>query len=119
MKMADGKLIKLAELQSVCPPGHINTETLEIITKNTVGAEHIELFLSEMHPGGEAEESVHPFSEHGYFMISGVGEAVVEGKRFTLHPNECLYIPPGAKHGIKPVGKNTIRVIVFMSPPRE
>lgn len=115
--MVEGKHIKLAELQPVCLPGHAKTESYEIITKNTVGAKHIEFYLSEMHPGGEAEESIHPISEHGYFMISGVGEATVEGKKFTIRPNECLYIPPGAKHGIKPIG-GPIRVIVFMAPPR-
>jgi len=117
--MAEAKLLKLAEIKSVCPPKHTNTDAFAIVTKNTVGAQHIEFFLTEIHPGGEAEEDVHPISEHAYFMISGTGEAIVDGKKFIVNPSECLYIPPGAKHGIKPIGGQTIRFIVFMAPPRQ
>ena len=112
-------LRKLTEIDSVCPSKHSVTDTFPILTKTTVGVEHIEFFLTEIHPGGEAEEDVHPISEHAYFMISGVGEAYVDGEKFMVNPSECLYIPPGARHSIKPVGGQTIRFVVFMAPPRK
>ncbi len=115
--MAQARLIKIAELQSLLPPKHTNTHAFTIIDQNSVGAKQFELFLTEVHPGGEAKEDVHPVSEHAIFMISGVGEAVVEGERFIVNPSECLYLPPGAKHSMKPVGGQTIRFIVVTSPP--
>ena len=115
--MAEGKLVKVAELESYCPPKHIDMDTWAIINKNTVGAELVGFVLTEIRPGGEAEEDTHPGVEHGYFMISGVGEALVEGEKFIVNPNECLWIPPGARHGIKPVGKESIRFLVFSARP--
>ena len=81
-----------------------------------MGAERVTISLTEIHPGGYAEETTHPGSEHCYFMISGVGEAYVEGKKFIVNPSECLYVPPGAKHSIKPIGGQTIRFLVFGTP---
>lgn len=112
-------LRKLAEIDSVCPPLHHNTDAFPILTKASVGVEHVEFFLTEIHPGGEAETDVHPISEHAYFMVSGQGEAYVDGEKFIVGPSECLYIPPGAKHSIKPIGGQTIRFVVFMAPPRQ
>jgi mannose-6-phosphate isomerase-like protein (cupin superfamily) len=114
-----GKLLRMRDIKSVCPPKHSNTDAFALITKNTVGAQHVEFFLTEIHPGGEAEEDVHPISEHAYFMCSGRGLATVEGEEFIVEPGDCLYIPMGAKHGIKPIGGETIRFTVFMAPPRQ
>lgn len=116
-----GKAIlrRMKDIESSCPPKHTNTDAFVLCNKATVGCEHIEFFLSEIHPGGEAEEDVHPISEHAYFMISGRGLATVEGEEFIVEPSDCLYIPPGAKHGIKPIGGQTIRFVVWMAPPRQ
>lgn len=116
-----GKAIlrRMKDIDSICPPKHSNTDSFVLCNKATVGCEHIEFFCAEIHPGGEAEEDVHPSSEHGFFMISGVGKATVDGEEYIMEPGDCLYIPPGAKHGIKPIGGQTIRFAVFMAPPRQ
>jgi mannose-6-phosphate isomerase-like protein (cupin superfamily) len=111
--MEKAKLLKIAEINSWCPPKHTNTDAWALINKDTVGSEHVNFALTEIRPGGEAEEATHPGAEHGYFMVSGVGEAYVEGEKFMVNPNECLWIPPGAKHSIKPVGQEPIRFLVF------
>jgi len=115
--MAKGKLVKVNQLDAICPPKHVNTDIWVMISKETVGAEKVMLSLAEIHPGGAAEEDSHPGSEHGLFMISGVGEAFVGDRQYIVNPGECLWIPPGAKHGIKPVGGQTIRMVVFTAPP--
>ncbi len=115
--MAEAKLIKIAELLSELPPKHTNTHAFTIINRDSVGAEKFELFLTEIHPGGEAKEDVHPASEQAIFMISGTGEAIVGGKKLVVNPSECLYIPPGAKHSMRPIGGQTLRFLVVTSPP--
>ena len=113
---AEPKVMKLAEMQSVCPPKHRDTDAFTLIGQDT-GAKNFVLFLTEVHPGGEAEPDVHAGREHCYFVISGVGDAQVNGKKFRLNPGECLWIPPGAEHGIKPVGGQTLRFAVVTAPP--
>lgn len=102
----------MKDIQSVCPPRRTNTEAFVLANKAAVGCESIEFFLAEIRPGGEAEEGVHPVSEHAYFIISGRGQAKVEGEEFIVEPGDCLYIPLGAKRGIKPIGGQTLRFAV-------
>jgi len=115
--MSAGKLLKVSELESYCPEGHTHTDTWGIIKKDTVGAKHVVIALCEMRPGGEADAASHPGAEHGYFLLSGIAEAFVEDKKFLMNPNECLWVPPGAKHGIKAIGRQTIKFIVFSGRP--
>ena len=116
-----GKAIlrRIKDIESDCPPKHTNTDTWVLANNATVGCENIEFFLTEIRPGGEAQEDVHPISEHAYFIISGRGLANVEGEEITVEPGDCLYIPPGVKHGVKPIGKETLRFCVWMAPPRK
>jgi len=115
--MDKGKVIKVAELESFMPPAHTNTDAWIIINKDTVGAKLTSFSLTEIRPGGEAEETTHPGAEHGLFILSGIGEAVVQGEKFIVHPYECIWVPPGAKHSLKPIGNQTLRALVFSVKP--
>ncbi|WP_034640515.1 cupin domain-containing protein [Desulfovibrio inopinatus] len=113
---AKAQVFKMSELPSSCPAKHIDTEAFVLIPKET-GAKHYTLFCTEVHPGGEAELDTHPGREHCYFVLSGVGDAEVDGEKFRLRVGDCLWIPPGAEHGVKPVGGQTLRFAVVVSPP--
>jgi mannose-6-phosphate isomerase-like protein (cupin superfamily) len=113
---AKAKVMRLAELTSNCPPKHRNTDAFTMIGEDT-GARNFVMFNVEIHPGGEAEPDTHPGREHCYFVLSGIGAAVVDDQEFRLQPGDCLWIPPGSLHGIKPVGGQTLRFVVVTSPP--
>ena len=112
---AEAKVTRVSELESACPPKHVNTDAFTMVGQDT-GAKGFVLFNVEIHPGGEAELDTHPGREHCYFVLSGVGDATVEGKKFELHPGDCLWIPPDAEHGVKPKGGQTLRFAVVTSP---
>ena len=112
----EATLYKMEDLKSACPPKHVNTDAFTLIGQET-GAQGYVLFCTEVHPGGEAQLDVHKGREHCYFILSGVGEAEVNGKKFTCRPGDCLWIPPDAEHGIKPTGGQTLRFAVVTSPP--
>jgi mannose-6-phosphate isomerase-like protein (cupin superfamily) len=116
MAYAEAKVMRVSELKSACPPKHRVTDAFTMIGQDT-GATRFVLFNVEVHPGGEAELDVHKGREHCYFVLSGVGDAVVNGKKFTLYPGDCLWIPPDAEHGIKPIGGQTLRFVVVTAPP--
>jgi mannose-6-phosphate isomerase-like protein (cupin superfamily) len=113
---AKAKVMRLAQLPSLCPPKHRLTDSFTMIGEDT-GAQNFVLFNVEIHPGGEAELDTHPAREHCYFVLSGIGDAVVDGQTFKLQPGDCLWIPPGAEHGIKPIGGQSLRFVVVTSPP--
>ncbi len=110
------KVIRLAKLKPVCPPKHVHTDAFTMIGEET-GAKNFVLFNVEIHPGGEAQPDVHPGREHCYFVLSGIGDATVDGKKFELYPGDCLWLPPGVKHGVKAVGDQTLRFVVVTAPP--
>lgn len=113
---AAAKVIRLSKLQSECPPKHVRTDAFTVIGEDT-GAKNFVLFNVEIHPGGEAQPDTHPGREHCYFVLSGVGDATVDGQKFELHPGDCLWMPPGVRHGVKAVGGQTLRFVVVTAPP--
>lgn len=113
-----GRLIRSAGQTPVCPPKHVLTDAVALVNGNVAGASQIELYLVDFKPGGEGFEDAHPGCEHGFFVLSGKGEAWVEGERFELGPEDCLFIPEGARHSIKTLGEESLRTVVFMAPHR-
>lgn len=113
-----GRLIHGAGQEPVCPARHTLTEARALVNHKTVGATQIELYLVEIHPGGEGLEDSHTGCEHGFFVLSGEGEAYVEGEHFTLRPDDSLFIPEGARHSVKPTGTQSLRMVAFMAPHR-
>ncbi|MDP3669089.1 MAG: cupin domain-containing protein [Telluria sp.] len=112
------QLIHAAALPATCPPKHRLTQGRAVINRHSVGTEQLELYLVDILPGGEGEQDIHPDCDHGFFILQGKGEAQVEEERFLLEPDDCLFIPRGARHSVRPAGENTLRMIVFMAPHR-
>ncbi len=117
--MAEARLIRALDFEPACPPKHVKTDGYPIFTPKTVGAEQIELFLVDIHPGGEGLEDAHPGTEHGFFLLSGRAEVTVEEETFVMEPDDGVFIPAGAMHTIKPLDGAKIRLIAFMAPARQ
>lgn len=109
-------LFRMSELTSFCPPKHSKTDAFILIPEKT-GATHFTMLCMEVRPGGEAEMDRHYGREHCYFIVSGYAEVICEGEQFKLLPGDCLWLPPGAEHSLKPIGKQTVRLITVFSPP--
>ena len=110
--------IRLTDIEATVPPLHINSYSWPVITSDTTGIESISLFVSEMQPGGYADSDRHPQFDQFFFVLSGRGKAIVDGKEFLMEPNGCLFIPKNAAHAMEVIGKETLRAIVICSPPK-
>jgi len=106
-------LVKLSEVKSVVPPKHTNTSSFPLIR-----TENLEVFVTEIRPGGVAEPDIHPISEHAFFVISGRGKWVIDGKEYMLEPGMFIWMPPGANHETITVGDETLRMLVLFAPSR-
>ncbi len=111
------KCIKIADVEASVPPNHTKTYSWGLATKDNVGAENVNVFVSEIQPGGTADPDIHPDAEQFNFVLSGRAKAIVGGKEFLMEPNSCLFVPPNTEHSMEVIGKETFRTLVIFSPP--
>jgi mannose-6-phosphate isomerase-like protein (cupin superfamily) len=114
-KYAEARLIKVDEMEAITDiPKHRQCCGYILVPQDT--GVSFSFSLAEIFPGGEAEPDVHEGREHCFFVLSGLGKAKVNGKEFIVKHSECLWIPPGAEHEIRPVGGQTLRFLVVTFP---
>jgi len=59
----------------------------------------------------------HRGADQWLFVVSGVGEAVVEGKRIPLRSDTLLLIERGETHEIRNLGNGPLRTLNIYVPP--
>jgi mannose-6-phosphate isomerase-like protein (cupin superfamily) len=59
----------------------------------------------------------HRGADQWLFVVSGVGEAVVEGKRIPLRSDTLLLIERGEAHEIRNLGNGPLRTLNIYVPP--
>ena len=67
------------------------------------------------HEGGP--DNCHPQSDQWMFVVSGSGEAVIEGKPHPLRSGTLLLIERGERHEIRNTGRHPLRTLNFYVPP--
>jgi mannose-6-phosphate isomerase-like protein (cupin superfamily) len=73
--------------------------------RSTVGG-FFELFSEwEVAGGGEVAPHRHPTHEF-YYVTTGRGIVVIDGKELRVSQGDLIYIPPDALHSARPVGQN-------------
>lgn len=59
----------------------------------------------------------HEASDQWLFVVSGEGQAVVEGKTLELAPGTLLVIEAGEAHGIRCTSQDALRTLNVYVPP--
>jgi mannose-6-phosphate isomerase-like protein (cupin superfamily) len=75
--------------------------------------------LNEMAPGTTIPEHRHETDEELYYIVSGSGIGVLEGKQFPVQPGDSFFCPRGGSHGILNTthpGQTLVFVSVFFAP---
>ncbi len=67
------------------------------------------------HEGGP--DNRHRQSDQWLFVVSGIGEAIVEGKRHPLSHGTLVLIERGETHEIRNTGQEALRTVNFYVPP--
>jgi len=62
-------------------------------------------------------DNSHHGSDQWLYVVSGTGEAIVNGKRHELRTGSLLLIERGEKHEIKNTGRTKLKTINFYVPP--
>jgi mannose-6-phosphate isomerase-like protein (cupin superfamily) len=59
----------------------------------------------------------HRGADQWLFVVSGSGEAVVNGRRYLLRPGSLLLIEKKEKHEVRNTGRQLLKTLNFYSPP--
>lgn len=79
-------------------------------------AENCQLVLMTLKPGEDIGEEVHDVDQ--FFRIeSGVGQAIINGNKYSLKDGSVVVIPSGATHNIINTGKKDLKMYTIYSPP--
>lgn len=65
----------------------------------------------------EIGNELHPKTTQFIKIEKGIGEAVIKGKTFKLHPGYMVVIPPNTEHNIISHAKNGLKLYTIYSPP--
>lgn len=79
--------------------------------------EHSQLVIMTIPPDGEIGEEVHEDVDQILTFVSGVGEAVVSGKRRSVAQGDLVVVPAGRKHNFRNTGPNPLVLYTVYGPP--
>ena len=68
-------------------------------------------------PGGEIGEEIHEGVDQILTFVSGIGEAVVGGRRRKVVAGDLVVVPAGRKHNFLNTGENPLILYTVYGPP--
>jgi mannose-6-phosphate isomerase-like protein (cupin superfamily) len=79
-------------------------------------AEHSQVVLMTIPPGGEIGEEVHEGIDQ-LLVFLGEAEGVLEGRSFPVRETQLVVVPAGTRHNFKNTGDEPLRLWTVYAPP--
>ena len=79
--------------------------------------EHSQIVAMTIPPGEEIGEEVHKDVDQILLFIEGEGEAVLEGQRSDVSPNDLVLVKAGTRHNFINTGDRSLRLVTIYAPP--
>jgi mannose-6-phosphate isomerase-like protein (cupin superfamily) len=81
------------------------------------GARNVDVHINHINTdSGLGPYHFHRYAENVYVVLSGVAQAVVDGKRYLLVPDDVAYLPPGVPHAAGSAGFGPAVVMEIYAP---
>lgn len=72
--------------------------------------------ICEIRFGGAAILDNHKDADHCYFILSGKGYSLINGKRYEYKVGDVMWIPGNSDHEMYPIGVQTLKFLVTLTP---
>jgi mannose-6-phosphate isomerase-like protein (cupin superfamily) len=72
--------------------------------------------ICEIRFGGAAIADTHKDADHCYFILSGKGYSFIKGKRYEYKVGDVMWIPGNSEHEMYPIGVQTLKFLVTLTP---
>ncbi|UYO95142.1 cupin domain-containing protein [Pollutimonas sp. M17] len=112
-------IISESDVAGYSPANHSGTVNRRLISRDTVGARHVEVLLGTIEKNQGALPHAHPGIEQICYLLSGSAVVEVEGERGEMQAGDCCYFPPDKRHVFTVTSDEPARLLVIYSPPYE
>lgn len=112
-------IVRESDVPGYSPANHNGTVNRRLISRDNVGAQHVEVLVGTIEKNQGALPHAHPGIEQVCYLLSGSAIVEVEGERGELLPGDCCYFPPDKKHVFTVTSEEPARLLVIYSPPYE
>jgi mannose-6-phosphate isomerase-like protein (cupin superfamily) len=68
-------------------------------------------------PGGEIGDEVHNDTDQVLAFVDGQGEAILDGERSPIGPNDLVFVRAGTRHNFVNTGDEPLRLLTIYAPP--
>lgn len=85
--------------------------------REIVTGRHSQVVLMTVPPGGEIGEEVHDRVDQILLFLDGDGEAILEGERSPVAPNDLVFVKAGTRHNFLNRGDKPLRLVTVYAPP--
>ncbi len=101
-----------------------NQNIFELTEQNTdfrreiLTGQHSQLVLMSIEPGDDIGEETHDVDQI-LVVVSGEGEAVLDGERSQISAQRAIVVPAGTQHNFINTGQRALKLWTVYSPPEE
>ena len=88
-------IVRESDVPGYSPANHSGTVNRRLISRDTVGAQHVEVLVGTIEKNQGALPHMHPGIEQVCYLLSGSAIVEVEGEQGELQPGDCCYFPAG------------------------
>lgn len=79
---------------------------------------HSQLVLMSIAVDEEIGEETHETIDQILFFVSGMGEAILEGKSKLVEKGDVVFVPAGTLHNFRNTGQEDMKLYTVYSPPQ-
>ena len=106
-----------AQVAPYSPANHTGTSNRRLISRDTVGAQRLEVLIGTISKGHGAQRHAHPSLEQASYLLRGAGVSEVYGQELQISAGEWGFSPKGVFHSFTVTSEEPTQVLVVYSPP--
>jgi len=115
--MAKAYVKNVYDCPAAAPPKHLNAHAWCMANPAMMDSDSFGFFsICEIRFGGAAITDNHKDADHCYYILSGKGYSIINGKRYEYNPGDVMWIPGNSDHEMYPIGIETLRFVVTLTP---
>jgi quercetin dioxygenase-like cupin family protein len=99
------------------PANHTGTSNRRIISRDTVGAQRLEVLIGTISKGHGAQRHAHPPLEQASYLLRGAGVSEVYGQDRHISAGDWAFSPKGVFHSFTVTSEEPVQVLVVYAPP--